>query len=602
MYQQLYELSQYLPQRPIWQRVNEGMEAAYCRGIGLCFDKAGEWKGLYSLSLPEEGHHPEVVYRGGPPNGTNLVPCRKESGKDYVGRLKRDVEVFLDKAALKETQQQWLKKTVASFDRQADAIREAIKAQSKALGVNGKELRLFIFWAEEDGTPVYQWEAAKQLLVERFWDSFRSKGGEREGICAISGKSRAVVGNFSLLACYNLDKPGTIAGGFNENNAHRNFPVSGEVAIALADSVSFANTRLSSSMAGQSYWILPYTNNPEVRDFIVDVLEQRPQRFRLDGAVDLLVDDEVQLLEEFAHCGDQLAYFLTFFEESNAAWRIQAEVQQLLPSRLQALNDARRRVEKMAELSEGGADSIKPPRINAARLKAFCHRSDSLFRSWLTALFEQRTVAYPPFLKQLVITLLNTASKEPKFFIPTVRRAWGVWCYALWTHLIDPPLVKEDAILNEAIPASPLGEYMRRHERFFNRPEIIAAFLTGCYVASVTSVQRKERGASPFERKYLGRTLNKSLLQRLYREGRDKLAQYGKLGYVAQNLDPDLCQAWVACGDRWQINDDETSFAFTLGLSLSYRIAKAAGDEALAAAIDSESNNKEPIHDQAAPK
>jgi hypothetical protein len=88
----------------------------------------------------------------------------------------------------------------------------------------------------------------------------------------------------------------------------------------------------------------------------------------------------------------------------------------------------------------------------------------------------------------------------------------------------------------------------------------------------VTYVQYKKRGATPFAKKFTGRVLSPALLQRLYREGRDKLYAYDALGLVSKGLDPDLAQAWVACGENWEISDEESTFAFFLGNSLAYRI------------------------------
>lgn len=128
--------------------------------------------------------------------------------------------------------------------------------------------------------------------------------------------------------------------------------------------------------------------------------------------------------------------------------------------------------------------------------------------------------------------------------------------------------------MSETIPNSPYGRYALEHADFFRRPELIVAFLTGCYASQVASVQRQERGADPFTKKFIGRLLSRQHLQRLYREGHGKLAQYGKLGYVINGLDPDLANAWVACGDGWAISDEEATFAFTIGYSLAYRIGQ----------------------------
>jgi len=145
----------------------------------------------------------------------------------------------------------------------------------------------------------------------------------------------------------------------------------------------------------------------------------------------------------------------------------------------------------------------------------------------------------------------------------------------------------------EEYPDSPSGQYMAEHADFFRRQEIVTSFLTGCYVSTVCSVQRKERGSDPFTKKFLGRLLSREHLQRLYREGHDKLAQYGKLGYVIKSLDPDLADAWVKCRDSWQISDEEATFAFTIGYSLAYRIAMTYKDAQLSEVLDNQEENEE---------
>jgi CRISPR-associated protein Cas8b/Csh1 subtype I-B len=138
---------------------------------------------------------------------------------------------------------------------------------------------------------------------------------------------------------------------------------------------------------------------------------------------------------------------------------------------------------------------------------------------------------------------------------------------------LDDDTMEAHPAMSDAIPNRPYGHYALEHTDFFCRPERVAAFLTGCYVAQVTSVQHQERGAEPFAKKFIGRVLTRQHLRRLYREGHAKLAQYGKLGHVITGLDPDLANAWVVCGNARAISDEEAIFTFTVG----YRINQLAG-------------------------
>jgi CRISPR-associated protein Csh1 len=573
MFQRLYELSLCLPERLAWERLNEGMPANYDRGLALCFGPGGEWCGVRTFMGNQA-----VVYRSGPPNGTDFTPCCKLAG-NTANRLAGAVKELAGNSSLPGDKRQWLVDSLVCFNEAQTAIWAEVEARQKDAGIDGKEHRGYVYWADDQMQPVYAWPQTRAFLVERALAAFADKGGERaDSSCAICGRTAVrVYGNYAVVACYNLNNPGAIAGGFQAAKAHRNFPVCGDCALSIAETFTFAEANLSSSMAGQNYLILPYSNNPEVREELRARLGQRPDRYQLGKARDLLAD-ELALSDEFAGFGDQLAFAVIFFKQQNAAWRVQAEVQQLLPSRLRLLQQAIRTIANAADLTTEGKAEIKQIHINALTFKNFSSASDKssedTLRAWLAALFDGQAVNLSHFLHCLVAKLLSTGKREPKFLHWMTLQAWGLYRYARLTRLIVPDPVMEHPAMSDVIPNSPYGRYVQEHVDFFRRPELIVAFLTGCYASQVASVQRQVRGADPFTKKFIGRLLSRQQLQRLYREGHGKLAQYGKLGYVITGLDPDLANAWVACAENWAIGDEEATFAFTIGYSLAYRIGQ----------------------------
>ncbi|MEZ5582068.1 MAG: TM1802 family CRISPR-associated protein [Candidatus Competibacteraceae bacterium] len=577
MFQRLYELSQCLPERPAWERLNEGMPDNYDRGLAITFDDQGQWAGVKSV-LGNQG----VVYRSGPPNGTDLTPCCKLAG-NTANRLLSAVEKLASFPNLPESKRIWLKACLEDFRSRKDEIWAAVETGQHEAGVN-QEHRGYVFLASDKGTErVYAWPETKDFLVAQSLERFADKGGSRAaGTCAVCNGSGTVYGNYSVLACYNLDKPGSIAGGFKATEAHRNLPVCGDCALALAEALTFAETYLRSSMAGQSYMILPYANTPDVREELTRSLREHPDRYRL-GSTNDLVAEEMALVREFRERGDQLAFALVFFKAENAAWRIQAEVQQVLPSRLHVLNSAAKQIARAADLTSETKEESKPVSITALTFRNFAGTTEKTsadtLRAWLAALFEGQPVDYRHFLHHLVAKLIHTGKAKPDLLHWMTRQAWGLYRYAVLTGLIQlPSTTQQDAIMQAVIPDSAYGRYIQEHGDFFRAPERVVAFLTGCYAAQVASVQRQERGADPFTKKFIGRLLSRTHLQRLYREGHGKLAQYGKLAYVIKDLDPDLASAWVACGDWWSISEEEATFAFTIGYSLAYRIRQLDSD------------------------
>jgi CRISPR-associated protein Csh1 len=573
VFQRLLEFSRFLPPRPAWERLNEGMPDHYDRGIALCLDDAGHWCGA-QVRFGSQG----VIYRSGPPNGTDFTTCSKLA-KSTAQRLLKGMEALAGYAELGSERAAWLRAAIAGYQRSREAIWAEVEERRREAGIDDKDHRGYVYLARAGlADPVYAWDESKDFMLQQFLESFR-RGGVRHGTCFVCGGSgREVLGNYSVIACYNLDKRGSIAGGFSVANAHRNLPVCADCALALAEAFAYGERHFTSSMAGQSYMVFPYADSREIQEELRYRLEREPRRFDLGQAHDLVAQD-LEIRRELAGYGDQLAFALVLFSADQASWRVRAEVQHLLPSRMETLSRAAKEIAAAQDLQTMVKDEVKPVQIAAATFRLFAgfdgKDSGEVLRGWLVALLEARPIDARHFLHLLVTRLMATGKGNPGQLPWMTRQAWGLYRYALATGLAPPPhpQTTEDARMQGAIPAgSPYGRYIEAHRGFFRRPELVVAFLTGCYVSQVASVQRQARGAAPFEKKFVGRLLGRGALKDLYREGHGKLAQYDKLGYVITGLDPDLAAAWVACEDQWGINEDEATFAFTIGYSLAYRI------------------------------
>ncbi len=585
MFQKLSEYSKLLPVSDLIEYLNEGMPEIYDRGLAICFDETGTYHSVKVLHSRQN-----VIYRSGPSNGTDYTPCCKLA-KTTDKRLLKATKSLLESGELPPPEKQWLEATIDSYEQIIEKIWEEVEVQSKNAQIDGRSHRGYAFWAKiinGNVSPVYEWDAAKHHMKTSVLANWEMRGGYSEkGTCFVCGQNdKPVFGNFSLLACYNLDKIGSIAGGFKETNGVKNFPVCEECAMRVSGAVIRIQSDLTSAMAGQSYMVLPYSNSEEVREEMKHLLTKSAGRFKLSNSkqFDLLAQEE-NFLEDFKGLSDQMAFALIFFKQENAAWRIQAEVQQVLPSRMKALHDAGRQIQSAADLIQTGKnEEEKPIEVNAQLIRNFSEASESkseeVFRSWLVALFEQKQVGYRQFLHHLVNRIISVGRKESAKLNWTLRQAWAFYRYACLTQLITPN--KKGVGMEGVVPASPYGQYITEHPEFFDCPEKAVAFLTGCYMSVVTSVQYSKRKSSPFAKKFVGRLLPRNHLKRLYREGHDKLAQYDALGFVAKTMDPDLAQAWVECGEDWKITNEEATFAFTIGYSLESRIRALSNNNKLA--------------------
>ncbi len=95
------------------------MPENYDRGQAICFDDQGRWTGIE----PYQGNA-HVVYRSGPPNGTDLT-ARRKLASNMSARLGDAVRKLLTGSKLLADKRAWLMASPAAYESSRDAILEA---------------------------------------------------------------------------------------------------------------------------------------------------------------------------------------------------------------------------------------------------------------------------------------------------------------------------------------------------------------------------------------------------------------------------------------------------------------------------------------------
>ena len=294
MFQRLFELGQILPVVGPWECFNEGMPDNYDRGLAICFDVDGNYAGIKTRYGSAD-----VVYRSGPPNGADFTPCSKLTVvPKTVSRIRRALKDLQETTELEEGQKNG-SQMFLQYEQLIREIESDVEEQVGAAGID-KDHRGYLFLAayEDDLiAPIYEWQAAKSWMVTKALQSFgRHKKQtilDEEKACSVCGEiNHKVFGNFSVLACYNLDKAGTIPGGFSRTRSAQNFPVCYECAPLLAHAITYSNRKLRGSSSGQQYLILPFSSLPEHREVLRRELVEKPERFSLGASRDLLAQEK----------------------------------------------------------------------------------------------------------------------------------------------------------------------------------------------------------------------------------------------------------------------------------------------------------------------
>ena len=580
MFERLLHISQirYGDESDRIKLLNEGLEPSYHYGLAVCFDETGQYRDI----IITEGSK-NVIYIKGAPNGFDPLAISKFAGspQKVTQRLRKCLGAFNQSPQAEPIQD----RIDNILERYNDLqIAEDIENELEKLDTREKYPFVYLSWLE--GTkpvPFYENEYVKQFaiseVISRYGRVQKQPLEAENQVCSVCGKlADKVYGNFSLISCYNLDKRGLIAGGMDHSAATRNFPVCDYCMLAVSKGWNFVNSNLQFNLAGEPYLLLPqiHSPDPELRKEVIKELEKRERGISLKrDALKTITNFENEILEALADISgdkDEIILSMIFFQKKNAAWRITAEIPTILPSRIQEIYRIKNQIDSDPLLIFG---KDKTYGFTLKNLRQFTgtrtdKSSQKQFLAYVDQIFAGRTskIAREVFFRDAVSVILTSYKREPDKAVFTVRDAWATYRFLSLLDILNPP---KGGVTME-VSDNVYGKFLAIHDEFFDCQEKAVAFLTGCYVSTVAFIQYQNIGNRPFLKKVQGIKMDRRKLQQIYPEAQTKLRQYDRFNLVAQTLDPQLAEAWVKCGENWTISDEESTFAFTLGMSLAGKI------------------------------
>jgi len=575
----------------IIEQISEPVGSDYVYGIALCFNSKGEYKGVRITKGSDN-----VIYKKGPSNGTDftLVSRLGPSGiSKTVKRIRKNAEnvsQYFKGTEFGEYVINCLDSIDSQFLEIIDEIEEIMPQDI------GQDRRVFFYWAKFNGEMIegfYLLPEIQNYFVNTQMERYGMKKESKvpietnNAICSVCGSlSEKVYGNFTEIACYNLDKIGVITGGFDYANASNNFPICQHCILFVLSGKKFTDKNLSFSLAGYPYWLLPQTTDPKLLEIITKAIEKSHSRQSLGKELDTITakdDDILDLIVEISDSKDvALSLNFIFYDANLGSWRIKSEIREVLPSRIKELFIIKRKIQKYMDEKKyfplSKKDRERGYYFTLKTIHPFCgdsdKRSEQKFLNYIEVIFKGKKLHEKEVLMDLSKGIIDAQKKDlknaSKYSIFRVRDAWATYIFLSKINSLDKEGVE---YMPENKSMDVYSEYMNDNPDFFSDIYRRTAFLVGCYVNSVLYIQQSKRNSRPFEKKFLGRKLNGKILSNLYVDGRTKLAQYNSLGIV-NKLDSILADSWVSCGDKWEITDEETTFAFSLGLSLGHKLIK----------------------------
>lgn len=577
----------------ILEFLKDDMEEIYKYGLALKFQRSGEKVKFTGIERNELGSSnlPRVYYlKGSSPRSEDVSPVTKLTEKGPQKRVE-DLRKCLQRMSDWSSQNNL--KEFANLCSQIASILEDKKGEISAVleskllkeerkkrgGKIETEILPTFFYIEANDRPLCLYDECKDYLREMAPEKYgRIPKTEilcylENGLCSVCQESsKALYGNYNEIKCYSLDKPGSIAGGANTTVASKNFPVCPDCAAFIKNGFKYAQQKLRQSIGGRPYLLLPKMEVDYLRrrwlylfeDFQRDVLKRSELKDVAEKERYLLK----KIVNEF-HNEVLASYQMVFYKRGGGGsqeWKIIAEIEEVLPSRVVVILQTMENVENGTPFRHERRDRVD---MYLVREFAGSHQRGDAFLEVLETIFGgQKKIPYDSALRWVVEHILNEYKRQVKEGRWTARSP--VRGYLFLKFLLDLKVLerKEAMEMPKAeILETNYNRFMEAHRDFFDRPEKQVAFLTGCLIGDVLYVQK----SGAFFKKLRGLRLDRERLQNLLPEAKNKLRHY-ESEELARDVLKELSYAWISTGNRWSINDDEGTFLFTLGLNLNYYI------------------------------
>ncbi len=540
----------------------------------------------------------KYLYRQGPPNGPGTTPAAlitevaktfpkkvlgwfkrvPKWGKDKIPEEELDYILGVGDALMKKEERivNEIDKLLHTIDRSKGNTLLTIELDHNGrhlIGESKQFMRLFV-----------------ELVKERYYTKYGTTA-RNEGICYMCNDTKDEVYGFvtDIFSFYNLHKKG-FAPVLDVSQGWKSFPVCFECAIALETSKKFLDEHLLFKFYGAKYYLIPRTilgHSDALRD-ILDIFREQRDDISIADDSGRLTDEENEILKSVSKLDDSVLLNFLIFIMEQASMRILGYLEDVLPSRISRIFSIKESLEKKELYSESFVSfnfsilrDIVALGRDAKDFKEFIEVTGRIFKGQkvnrrfllsrvLTYLEKQRN---EHGLDRLVGR--SSASEKRKMNDSVLRSMMLLEFVHISNNGGDTEKMKGQT--QELEREQIVEAILKEHPSFFETHSQKAAFLIGLLTGRLLAIQAYERGAAPFEKKLHNLRFTMKRLQRLYVQVEMKLKAYGHSGSY-QGLEHMLAEEIMSAATE-DVDDDELSLSFVIGLNQSYKIKSTKGDD-----------------------
>jgi len=406
-----------------------------------------------------------------------------------------------------------------------------------------------------DGKYLYEIEKPnfKEILINDFMVKIKEVS-KKDAICSVCGEKKDKVFTTSLIyKFYTLDKECYITSGFSKKDAWKNFPICEECFLKIDYAKKYIEEKLKFKFYGKDYYIIPklILDTPEALKEINEILSYEAGKITLENKK-LITDDKKEIFEILKDYKDVVSFYLLFLKKDNAAEKILLSIEDVLPSRIHKIFDAKEKVDK-----------IFSQEYNFGKIVRFLDEFDKTFYEIIDKIFKEGKIDF-----KTLIQIFNKKIREN--FL-----SGNNFSYTVFDALMNIRFFEEIGLLQyegEIMENSKFEKIYQKVGKSLNTPAKRGIFLLGALTQMLLNIQAQERQSTPFVKNLKGLKMNEEDIKGLLAKVINKLMEYDKYDKGKKEIAEEISKNLLS-EDKFKLNIDEINFYFVSGMALYKDVA-----------------------------
>jgi len=384
---------------------------------------------------------------------------------------------------------------------------------------------------------------------------------ERDKTCSICRQGKLLVfGNINTYAFYTLDKPGFIVGGFKEEDAWRNYPVCPECKLALEEGRKFIEENLKFNFVrALDYYLIPnfIMGEDYITKDILNILKKTSREVLLKNeTVKKITSDEEEILDILKDEKDVMTLNFLFLQIQNAAERILLLIEDVFPSRIRRLFEAKDYVERIYE------EDFTFGNIREFFLKSDSNKGnadlDNYFLDITDRVFSGRPIDYSFLMQSFMRKIRDDFINKEHLY--AVKSALMVLAFLEYLNLVEMEVEDMEERIFDGL--------FKKYGPHFETPLKRGLFLLGALTELLLRKQYSERNAKPFMKNLKSLKMTEKDFKGLLPKVQNKLEEYDSFDKGKRVLAQEAANYLLQAGDNWKMSVDEMNFYYASGMNL----------------------------------